>query len=167
MINDVFNSNNTHKAIKELPTDMSERIPPVYDDRSRKYLYACVGCLNLHERDTEGQDFRALCIGCMQSFVRMRKLILNNAKDYKFKHSQKEEVAKNTLEEIDLEKHLITGNFNVTDVIDVIIKLNHLVGVGIISLSNDINDYYKAGHNYFTFPACEINVVELPAGVRE
>ena len=160
MINDVFKSTNTQKAIRDLPTDMSERMPPVYDDRSRKYLYACIGCLTLHERDSEGQDFRALCIGCMQAFVRMRKLILNNAKDYKLQHCNKEDVAKNSLEEIDLEKHLLTGTFNLTDVIDVIIKLNHLVGVGIISLSDDINNYYKAGHSYFTFPSCDVHVEE-------
>ena len=28
MINDVFNSTNTQKAIRDLPTDMSERMPP-------------------------------------------------------------------------------------------------------------------------------------------
>ena len=44
----------------------------------------------------------------------------------------------------DIKKLLVEGKLTLTDVIDAVIDLNKLIGVGLISLGQGLNDYCKS-----------------------
>tara|TARA_R100000808_G_C2154195_1_gene165011 strand:+ start:3948 stop:4211 length:264 start_codon:yes stop_codon:yes gene_type:complete len=53
-------------------------------------------------------------------------------------------IAKSEKERLTLREHLLAKDFTLTDVIDEVIDINALIGVGIISLGDDLKEYCYA-----------------------